>query len=172
MRAERPGASGGRGEEPVPAEGFGRAMREAEARVKGEKEERRKATSPPAAVATPTPTPIATPTAPLDPTPTAPPDPTPTPDPGAAAARAVAVVTALREGGQPALHIASADGIRYEVASGPQGVELRASAPPLLERVARADLHAVAGAIDRRGIALSRAAVRVEGGAEAGRRKR
>lgn len=85
---------------------------------------------------------------------------------GEAAARAVATVAAQRNGLAPALRIEAADGIRYELAGGAGGVELRAVAPALLERVARADLHAVADGCGRRGVRLARATVQLD---EAGR---
>jgi len=170
MRAERPGADGRKESPAAPTDGFERALRRAR---EGEGREARR--KPPGRSETPSATSAPAPGAGA----TAPPAPTPTPasapaDGAAAgaqasrsaelASRAVAAVTALRVGGQPALQIAAADGLRYEVAGGAGGVELRAVAPPLLERVARADLHAVAGGCDRRGVPLLRATVRVEAG--------
>jgi hypothetical protein len=84
----------------------------------------------------------------------------------------VAAIAAARESGQVALVVTSGDGVRYEVADGAAGLELRAVAPPALERVARADLHAIAGACDRRGLPLRRATVRVQAGRGGGRGKR
>lgn len=78
------------------------------------------------------------------------------------AGRALATVAAQRNGLTPALRVEAADGIRYELAGGAGGVELRALAPPLLERVARADLHAVADGCGRRGVRLARATVQLD----------
>lgn len=77
----------------------------------------------------------------------------------AAAARAIAAVTVSRSSGEARLEVATADGVRYALAASPGGVEIRASAPPALERVARADLHAVADSLRRRGVAVTRSAV-------------
>jgi len=87
------------------------------------------------------------------------PDAAPAPGAGAAAARAVAAVTVQRSSGEARLEIATADGVRYALAASPGGVELRAAAPPALERVARADLHAVADSLRRRGVMVTRWAV-------------
>jgi len=178
MRAERPGATGSQEPAAGRAEGFERAMRRAR---EGEGREGRRATGArsPHPHPHPHPTPDATTTPAATSNPAANPTATASPTGGASraselAARAVALVSALREGGRPALLIAAADGLRYEVAGGPAGVELRALAPPLLERVARVDLHAVAIGCDRRGLRLLRTTVRVEagggGGAAAGKR--
>lgn len=79
--------------------------------------------------------------------------------PAGAPTRAVAAMEVQRLGAQARLEIASADGIRYALAATPGGVEIQARAPPALERVARADLQAVADALQRRGVPLLRATV-------------
>ncbi|MBI5069260.1 MAG: hypothetical protein HZB56_13580 [Deltaproteobacteria bacterium] len=157
-RAERPAPVGAREASAAGAEGFARALREAEERTAT-------STSTPTATATSTSTATLTPT--LTPT-----EEGPASRNAEVSARAVAAVAAAREAGQAALVVSAGDGMRYEVAGGAGGVELRIVAPPLLERVARADLHAVAGACDRRGLPLRRATVRVASREGGGGRKR
>jgi len=82
----------------------------------------------------------------------------PAPSAGSAG-RAVEVGLALRRSERAQVEIAVGEELRYGLSLGPGGVEIRAEASPALERVARADLHAVADRLRRRGIPVARAAL-------------
>jgi hypothetical protein len=88
----------------------------------------------------------------------------------ASAARAGEVAALIRAGGRAQLEIAAGEDLRYRLCTANGGVEIRALAGPGLERVARADLHAVADALRRRGVRLHRAEVHPEPGRGGGAR--
>jgi len=73
--------------------------------------------------------------------------------------RVLAALEAQRLGARAGLEIASGDGVRWTVAEGPGGVEVRARAPPALERAARTDLQAISLALRERGVPLAKASV-------------
>jgi hypothetical protein len=142
--------------------GFDRVLRRAEA-GKGRRPEEAAASAAPLGLP---PTPTATSTA--TPTPIQPPTSTPTASPvptleaatsAGPAARAALALRILRHAERAEVEIAAGEELRYGLAQTSLGVEIRARAAPGLERVARAQLHAVAGALSRRGVRLARAEV-------------
>ena len=84
--------------------------------------------------------------------------------------RAGVALALLRHGDRLQVEVAAGPDLRYALGCGPGGVEIQARAAPPLERVARADLHAVADALRRRGVPLSRATVAPSGPAALGGR--
>jgi len=89
------------------------------------------------------------------------------------AGRAAGATVALLRSDRLQVEIAVGEELRFGLALGPGGVEIQARASPALERAARADLHAVADRLRRRGIAVARAALAPRAGAgQAGGRGR
>ncbi len=145
--------------------GFDRVLRRAEA-VKGRRPEEAaaSATGAPAPGSTQAPAATLPPTATSSPTATSTPTASAVPTPEAAtsagpAARAALALRILRHAERAEVEIAAGEELRYGLAQTSLGVEIRARAAPGLERVARAHLHAVAGALSRRGVRLARAEV-------------
>jgi hypothetical protein len=92
--------------------------------------------------------------------------------PAGAVDRAAAAVALIAQGDRFRLEVSAGPGLRFALSAGTGGVEIQARAAPPLERLARADLHAVAVALRRRGVPLARATVSLGGPASGTERRR